>query len=78
MPPFGGEGANQAMLDAAELARSPAWDEAVAQYEAEMFARVAEAAAGAAEGAATFLSHDGQVLMREHHLRRGSKPGSEP
>lgn len=69
MSPFGGEGVNNAMLDAAELARvlttSAQWDDAVAAYETRMFARVVESADGAAEGAATLLSHDGQALTLE-------------
>jgi 2-polyprenyl-6-methoxyphenol hydroxylase-like FAD-dependent oxidoreductase len=71
MSPFGGEGVNNAMLDAADLARalvegSP-WDDAVTEYEASMFARVVESAEGSAEGAATFLSHDGQALALEFY-----------
>ena len=69
MSPFGGEGVNNAMLDAVELARRlaehPHWPDAVAAYEREMFERVVESAAGAAEGAATHLSHDGQALTLE-------------
>jgi 2-polyprenyl-6-methoxyphenol hydroxylase-like FAD-dependent oxidoreductase len=69
MSPFGGDGVNNAMFDAAELARllieRAGWAEAVAEYEALMFARVAESAEGAAEGAATQLSHVGQALTLE-------------
>ena len=71
MSPFGGDGVNNAMFDAAELARllttRSDWAEAVAEYEALMFARVVESAAGAAEGAATQLSHVGQELTLEMH-----------
>lgn len=75
MSPFGGDGVNNAMLDAAELARLLAeraeWTAAVAEYETLMFDRVVESAAGAAEAAATLLSHDGQALTidlyRSHH-----------
>jgi 2-polyprenyl-6-methoxyphenol hydroxylase-like FAD-dependent oxidoreductase len=66
MSPFGGEGVNNAMLDAAELAGHLAsggsLSSAVASYESAMFERVAASAQGAAEGAATFLSHVGQEL----------------
>lgn len=70
MSPFGGEGVNAAMLDAAELGRLltevPDWRAAVRTYEAEMFARIAEPAALAAEAAATELSHDGIKLTLDH------------
>lgn len=78
MSPFGGEGVNAAMLDAAELGRHLAeaadWSEAVRRYETGMFARVAEPAARAAEAVATELSHIGLELtlrqMREHAAGR--------
>ena len=67
MSPFGGEGVNAAMLDAAELARHLAeatdWRDAVRSYEAEMFKRVIEPASFAAEAAATELSHLGHEPM---------------
>jgi 2-polyprenyl-6-methoxyphenol hydroxylase-like FAD-dependent oxidoreductase len=75
MSPFGGEGVNAAMLDAAELAQqlvgNAVWTSAVAAYETHMFERVVEAAEGSADAAATQLSHDGQALTiemyRSHH-----------
>ncbi|RKF45409.1 NAD(P)/FAD-dependent oxidoreductase [Paraburkholderia fungorum] len=73
MSPFGGEGVNNAMLDAAELARllgeRASWDEAVSEFETLMFARVVESAEGSAEGAATFLSHDAEALTLEMYRR---------
>jgi 2-polyprenyl-6-methoxyphenol hydroxylase-like FAD-dependent oxidoreductase len=70
MSPFGGEGVNAAMLDAAELGRhlveADDWKTGVSTYEAEMFARVVEPAAYAAEAAATELSHIGQELTLKH------------
>jgi len=74
MSPFGGDGVNNAMLDAAELARLLSdrtdWVEAVAEYERLMFERVVDSADGAAQGAATLLSHDGQAqtlaMYRSH------------
>jgi len=70
MSPFGGEGVNAAMLDAAELARAliehDDWAAAVAASERAMFERVIDAAAGSAEGAATLLSHVGAELAVEH------------
>ncbi|MCC8961596.1 FAD-dependent monooxygenase [Bradyrhizobium sp. Pear76] len=71
MSPFGGEGVNAAMLDAAELAEhltgSSDWREAVRAYETEMFVRVAEPAGEAAEAAAIELSHISQELTLAHH-----------
>ena len=71
MSPFGGEGVNAAMLDAAELGRQlledGGWDRAVATYEAQMFERVIEAAAGSAEAAAVQLSHDAQAITLAHY-----------
>lgn len=70
MSPFGGEGVNAAMLDAAELGRhlveADDWKTGVSTYEAEMFARIVEPAAYAAEAVATELSHIGQELTLKH------------
>ncbi|MDQ0474301.1 FAD-dependent oxidoreductase [Labrys wisconsinensis] len=70
MSPFGGEGVNAAMLDAAELGRllveTQDWREAVRTYEAEMFQRIVEPATEAAEAAATELSHDSLALTLAH------------
>ncbi|SCB13234.1 FAD-dependent oxidoreductase [Rhizobium hainanense] len=71
MSPFGGEGVNMAMLDAAELGRqlleNDEWKDAVKAYEAEMFERVIEAAEHAAEAVATELSHLGAELSLQHY-----------
>jgi 2-polyprenyl-6-methoxyphenol hydroxylase-like FAD-dependent oxidoreductase len=69
MPPFSGEGVNMAMLDGAELAlalaRDSDWSRAVAGYEARMFERAAQAAAGAMEGL-DFVSDDALQHTLEH------------
>lgn len=70
MSPFGGEGVNAAMLDAAELAQhlleAPDCSTAVQAYENHMFERVIPAAQGSAEGAAIQLSHDSLALSLAH------------
>jgi 2-polyprenyl-6-methoxyphenol hydroxylase-like FAD-dependent oxidoreductase len=80
MSPFGGEGVNAALLDAANLGlaltqtesvsddRSD-WDAAVASAEDNMFERVIEAAAGSADAAAEQLSHVGETLALEHLMQ---------
>jgi len=74
MPPFSGEGVNIAMLDATDLALSLAgsadWNRAVAEFEERMFARAAEAAAGAIEGLA-FVSERGLDHVLEHFAAMG-------
>jgi len=78
MSPFTGEGVNNAMLDAADLATSLAgrtnWSDAVVEYEKQMFERIVESAEGSAEGAATFLSHDGQALTLEMYRSHSATP----
>ncbi|MER7915620.1 MULTISPECIES: NAD(P)/FAD-dependent oxidoreductase [unclassified Streptomyces] len=66
MAPFGGHGANLAMLDGAELAHAvrravgpdpeATLDEAVAEYESEMFARSGELAASSNEALVRFFA----------------------
>ena len=69
MSPFGGDGVNNAMLDAADLAKMliahVSWKEAVVEYEKKMFNRIIPSATDAAEAVATLLSHDGQALTLE-------------
>ena len=70
MTPFSGEGVNMAMLDALELAHALAgsddWSAAVKGYEACMFERAAEAAAGAMDGLNGFVSEDALSHLVEH------------
>ena len=78
MSPFGGEGVNNAMLDAAELARllleHADWRKGVADYEAQMFVRVRDSADGSADAAATLLSHDGLALTVEMYRQHSLAP----
>lgn len=61
MSPYGGNGVNNAMRDAAELGRllsdSEDWKDRVRMYELEMFDRVLDSARFASNGIATALSH---------------------
>jgi 2-polyprenyl-6-methoxyphenol hydroxylase-like FAD-dependent oxidoreductase len=74
MSPFGGDGANLAMQDGAELAlalkQGEDWNAAVRIYEDAMFARAEPSAAGAWEAIDQVFSENGlaQILqsMREH------------
>jgi len=69
MSPFGGDGVNNAMRDATELAlmlrENVSWTQAVAEYEKPMFLRIVTSATDAADAVATLLSHDGQALTLE-------------
>jgi 2-polyprenyl-6-methoxyphenol hydroxylase-like FAD-dependent oxidoreductase len=82
MSPFSGEGVNMAMLDAAELALALAeqtdWSAAVATYEARMFARANEAAAGAAAGLDGAIAEDGlaHVLGFFRSMQAAAAPGA--
>jgi 2-polyprenyl-6-methoxyphenol hydroxylase-like FAD-dependent oxidoreductase len=70
MSPFSGEGANLAMLDAADLAlaltRAGDWDAAIQAYETVMCARAAEAAADATDAINEAFSEDGLTHMLRH------------
>jgi len=75
MSPFAGEGVNNAMLDATELALAIAgakdWDAGVAQFEAAMFARVQDSATASADGLEIAMSPNAAErmadVMRSHH-----------
>jgi 2-polyprenyl-6-methoxyphenol hydroxylase-like FAD-dependent oxidoreductase len=63
MSPFGGNGANLAMLDAVDLAlaltKTEDWRAAVQAYEVDMLARAEEAAAAARDAVDSVFSEDG-------------------
>ncbi len=69
MSPYGGSGVNNAMRDAAELARllhqSEDWEQGIKIYESEMFERVLDSAREAWTGIATALSHMELDIMLE-------------
>jgi 2-polyprenyl-6-methoxyphenol hydroxylase-like FAD-dependent oxidoreductase len=69
MSPYGGSGVNNAMRDAAELARllheSEDWEQGIKIYESEMFERVLDSAREAWNGIATALSHMELDIMLE-------------
>jgi 2-polyprenyl-6-methoxyphenol hydroxylase-like FAD-dependent oxidoreductase len=69
MSPYGGSGVNNAMRDAAELARlfheSEDWEQGIKIYESEMFERVLDSAREAWAGIATALSHMELDIMLE-------------
>lgn len=77
MSPFGGDGANLAMQDAADLALAlirEDWKTAVRSYEATMFARAEPAAAGAWGAINEVFSEDGLTHILEQmegHRRQG-------
>ncbi|HEY4079279.1 MAG TPA: NAD(P)/FAD-dependent oxidoreductase [Burkholderiaceae bacterium] len=89
MSPFGGEGVNAAMRDAAELGLQLTshddYCQSVADAEALMFERVIEAATGSADAAAEQLSHDAEALALEHlmqhsthHANHANRPEIHP
>lgn len=73
MSPFGGEGVNLALSDAADLAEALAggggW-QAVANYETLMIKRALPAAQGAAEGLNVSVSPGGVATILEHYRER--------
>jgi 2-polyprenyl-6-methoxyphenol hydroxylase-like FAD-dependent oxidoreductase len=70
MSPFSGEGANLAMLDAADLALALTsgsdWQASIEQFELKMFARAGEAAIGATQGIDETFSEQGLSHILAH------------
>jgi 2-polyprenyl-6-methoxyphenol hydroxylase-like FAD-dependent oxidoreductase len=76
MSPFAGEGVNNAMLDALNLAQAIAsgnWQVDVETYEAEMFERIPPVAIESAENMKAFLAPDG--LARAMAIFQSHGPG---
>ncbi|WNG47106.1 FAD-dependent monooxygenase [Archangium minus] len=75
MSPFGGQGANLAMLDASDLALALTehedWAAAVREHELVLCQRAEKAARGAAEGIADALAADAARGAFEHVSQRG-------
>jgi 2-polyprenyl-6-methoxyphenol hydroxylase-like FAD-dependent oxidoreductase len=69
MSPFGGDGANLAMLDGAELAEAllaSDWDRALAGFEQAMWARAERPALDAGEAIQEVFSPEGLEHSLEH------------
>lgn len=70
MSPFGGFGANLAMLDGAELARAiaeePTIDQAITRYEATMLPRAGKHATESNQALADFFASDNQADIPDH------------
>jgi len=80
MSPFAGEGANLALIDGADLglafvAHPDDPEKAIAEYEAKMFARSAEAAAASAQGLAMCFAPDAPKPLLDFFRSHG--PGAD-
>ena len=76
MSPFGGEGVNLALADAADLAEtliSGGGREAVARYEAAMMARARPASEGAKQGLESAFSSDAADHLLAHYRERAGQ-----
>lgn len=79
MSPFSGEGANLAMRDAVDLALALGeqnWKTAVQGFEATMFARAEEAAAGAMDAINNVFSEDGLAHLLRLFEGHGGRAGA--